>query len=151
MIPASWDWQKKTKIWQAGLQRFCFTLPHSRSECTLAHFFVSVFIRVIRGFLSSFSVAQCDLLVRSFQQPTGGARLEKNQPQPSEARQSAEGSPERVSAASQIAGWAQPSALGMREGDCLLAARRARELERASQMIPTSWDWQKKTKIRQAR
>jgi len=66
MIPASWDWQKKTKIWQAGLQSFCFTLPHSRSECTLAHFFVSVFIRVISGFLLSFSVGQCDLLVRSW-------------------------------------------------------------------------------------
>ena len=26
------------------------------------------------------------------------------------------------------------------------AARRARELERASQMIPASWDWQKKSK-----
>jgi hypothetical protein len=35
MIPSSWDWQKKAKILQAYLQSFCFTLPHSRSECTL--------------------------------------------------------------------------------------------------------------------
>jgi hypothetical protein len=49
MIPSSWDWQKKAKILQACLQSFCFTLPHSRSECTRAHFFVSVFIRAISG------------------------------------------------------------------------------------------------------
>jgi hypothetical protein len=67
MIPASWDWQKKTKIWQDGLQSFCFTQSHSRSECTLAHFFVSVFIRAISGFLLLFPVAQCDLLVISSQ------------------------------------------------------------------------------------
>jgi hypothetical protein len=31
----------------------------------------------------------------------------------------------------------------MREEDCENAARRAREREQASQMIPASWDWQK--------
>jgi hypothetical protein len=35
-----------------------------------------------------------------------------------------------------LLGLAQPSALGMREEDCMNAARRARERERASQMIP---------------
>ncbi len=45
-------------------------------------------------------------------------------------------------------GLAQPSALGMREEDCKNAARRARERERASQMLPASWDWQKKIKNR---
>jgi hypothetical protein len=56
MIPSSWDWQKKAKILQACLQSFCFTLPHSRSECTRARFFVSVFIRVISGFILFFPV-----------------------------------------------------------------------------------------------
>jgi hypothetical protein len=56
MIPSSWDWQKKAKILQACLQSFCFTLPHSRSECTRAHFFISVFIRVIGGFILFFPV-----------------------------------------------------------------------------------------------
>jgi hypothetical protein len=64
--PSKLGLAEKTNIWQAGLQSFCFTLPQSRSECTLAHFFVSVFIRVISGFLLFFPVAQCDLLVRSF-------------------------------------------------------------------------------------
>jgi hypothetical protein len=36
--------------------------------------------------------------------------------------------------------------MGMCEEDCMNAARRARELERASQMILASWDWQKKSK-----
>ena len=56
MIPASWDWQKKAKILQACLKSFCFTLPHSRSECTRAHLFVSAFIRVISGFILFFTV-----------------------------------------------------------------------------------------------
>lgn len=55
-IPSSWDWQKKAKILQACLQSFRFTLPHSRSEYTRAHFFVSVFIRVISGFILFFPV-----------------------------------------------------------------------------------------------
>ena len=46
------------------MQSFCFTLPHSSRECTRAHFFISVFIREISGFIL-FSVARCDLLVRS--------------------------------------------------------------------------------------
>jgi hypothetical protein len=41
---------------QACLQSFCFTLPHSRSEYTRAHFSVSVFIRVISGFILFFPV-----------------------------------------------------------------------------------------------
>ena len=65
IIPASWDWQKKAKILQACLQSFCFTLPHSRSECTCARFFVSVFIRVISGFILFFPVIRCELVVRS--------------------------------------------------------------------------------------
>ncbi len=64
MIPVSWDWQKKAKILQACLQSFCFTLPHSRSECTRAHLFVSAFIRAISGFILFFPVIWCDLLVR---------------------------------------------------------------------------------------
>jgi hypothetical protein len=48
---------EKAKILQACLQSFCFTLPHSRSEFTRAHFFVSVFIRVISGFILIFPVA----------------------------------------------------------------------------------------------
>ena len=56
MIPSIWDWQKKAKILQACLQSFCFTLPHSRSECTRAHLFVSAFIRVISGFILFFTV-----------------------------------------------------------------------------------------------
>jgi hypothetical protein len=56
MPPSGWDWQKKAKILQACLQSFCFTLPHSRSECTCARFFVSVFIRVISGFILFFPV-----------------------------------------------------------------------------------------------
>jgi hypothetical protein len=56
MIPSSWDWQKKAKILQACLQSFSFTLPYSHSECTRAHFFISVFIRAISGFILFFSV-----------------------------------------------------------------------------------------------
>jgi hypothetical protein len=61
---------------QACLQSFCFTLPHSRSECTCARFFVSVFIRVISGFILFFPVIRCDLLVRSELAPSdfGGHR-----------------------------------------------------------------------------
>ena len=47
------------------MQSFCFTLSHSRRECTRAHFFISVFIREISGFILFFSVARCGLLVRS--------------------------------------------------------------------------------------
>ena len=36
----------------------------------------------------------------------------------------------------------------MCEEYCMIAARRARERKRVSQMIPASWDWQKKIKNR---
>ena len=64
MIPSSWDWQEKAKILQACLQSFCFTLPHSLSGCTRAHFFISVFIRAISGFILFF-------LVVGAEDPTG--------------------------------------------------------------------------------
>jgi hypothetical protein len=43
MIPASWDWQKKAKIAQAGLKSFCFCSAPCARECHRAHFFISRF------------------------------------------------------------------------------------------------------------
>jgi hypothetical protein len=65
MIPASWDWQKKKQeSGKPACRVFVFALPHSRRECTRSHLFISVFIRVISGFILVFSVERCDLLVR---------------------------------------------------------------------------------------
>jgi hypothetical protein len=55
---------KKQKSGKPACRVFVFTLPHSRRECTRAHFFISVFIRVISGFILFFPVARCDFLVR---------------------------------------------------------------------------------------
>jgi hypothetical protein len=56
--------EKKQKSGKLACSVFVFVLPHSRRECTRAHFFISVLIRVISGFILFFPVARCDLLVR---------------------------------------------------------------------------------------
>jgi hypothetical protein len=58
MIPSIWDWQKKAKILQACLQSFCFTLPHSRSECTCPF----VRIRVHPGNQWFYIILSCNMM-----------------------------------------------------------------------------------------
>jgi hypothetical protein len=69
--------EKKQKMGKPACRVFVFILPHSRRECSRAHPFLSVFIWVIRGYLK-LSPCLCGSVRVGFQQPTGGARLEKN-------------------------------------------------------------------------
>jgi hypothetical protein len=48
--------EKKQKSGKPACRVFVFALPHSRRECTRSHLFISVFIRVISGFILVFSV-----------------------------------------------------------------------------------------------
>jgi hypothetical protein len=41
--------EKKQKSGKPACRVFVFALPHSQRECTCAHFFISVLIRVISG------------------------------------------------------------------------------------------------------
>jgi hypothetical protein len=49
--PSKLGLAEKSKNLASLLAELLFCPPHSHSECTLAHFFVSVFIRVISGFI----------------------------------------------------------------------------------------------------
>jgi hypothetical protein len=48
--------EKKQKSGKPACRVFVFVLPHSRRECSRARFFVSVFIRVISGFIFSCNI-----------------------------------------------------------------------------------------------